>query len=99
MYPYAPSSPWSLEIPQTTYLLCTIILTNIINIFSSTEVAVEFDPVSYIVTEGEDVMFRIVKQTNSTRVVTVYFNAGNESANGITSMKLVQILIDYTTPN
>ena len=38
----------------------------------------------YIVTEGEEVMFRIVKRTNSTRevTVTVVFDSGNNLTNG-----------------
>ena len=48
-----------------------------------TDVLVEFDPVSYSVTEGGNVTFRIVKKTTSTRAVTVYFTVGADTENGV----------------
>ena len=42
--------------------------------FVSADVLIEFDPMTYSVIEGQDVPFRIVKRTNSTRDAAVFFN-------------------------
>ena len=47
-----------------------------------TDVLVEFDPTSYMITEGGILMFRIVRQTSSDREVTVIFNTRTDSASG-----------------
>ena len=47
------------------------------------EVLVEFDPTSYETAEGQDVMFRIIKRTSSSRNVTVIFSTRPATANGM----------------
>ena len=76
-----------LTVHQITVIGLPVAINNMLPTYlfvCSADVLVEFDPVDYIVTEGEEVMFRIVKRTNSTRevTVTVVFDAGNNLTNG-----------------
>ena len=48
---------------------------------------VEFDPSSYTATEGEGVMFRIVKRTDSSQEVTVVFTTRPLTASGMVSYR------------
>ena len=49
---------------------------------SSADVLVEFDDTNYAAIEGEDVIFRVVKRTDSDRNVTVTFTTTPDSAIG-----------------
>ena len=52
------------------------------NMLSSADVLVEFDDTNYAAMEGEDVIFRVVKRTESNREVTVTFTTTPDSASG-----------------
>ena len=51
-------------------------------IYASADVLVEFDDTNYAAIEGEDVIFRVVKRTDSNREVTVTFTTMPDSASG-----------------
>ena len=55
------------------------------NMLSSADVLVEFDDTNYTAIEGEDVIFRVVKRTDSNREVTVVFNTRSNTRPGSAS--------------
>ena len=55
------------------------------NTLSSADVLVEFDDTNYAAMEGEDVIFRVVKRTDSNREVTVIFNTRSNTTPGSAS--------------
>ena len=57
---------------------------------------VEFDHTNYAAIEGEDVIFRIVKRTDSNQEVTVTFTITPDSASGESTKGALNILIDFT---
>ena len=66
------------------------------HIILSADVVVEFDRTNYTAIEGEDVIFRVVKQTDSSREMTVVFNTRPDSASGESKRELLNIPVDFT---
>ena len=68
------------------------------NVLYPTDVVIEFDRTSYTTMEGEDVMFRIVKRTDSSREVTVVFSTSTElgTATGMCKRELLNLSLSLS---
>ena len=68
------------------------------NVLYPTDVVIEFDHTSYTTMEGEDVMFRIVKRTDSSREVTVVFSTSTElgTATGMCKRELLNLSLSLS---